>query len=142
MDNMVGRQIGVQLQRERSSRDDQNDFVARDFHVAGRFMVTNAGQTARDVLFPVTYTEMPLFWSGGVLEDNQSLSATVWPECHVVVIGWTVEKLGINTTLYKGCRLAILTRGAADQRMWVNWHFMGTALVNPVGGMTTTDGTI
>lgn len=139
-DQMLARQLATQMSRSHAHSDSQNDFIARDFIINGRFMVDGAGRVVKELSFPAVFLDEPLFFCGGVLEANQSLSPDHYPELSAVVVDWVEERKGINTTLYRGCRLAVLTRGASDQRMWVNWHFIGTALVNPIGGSTTTAG--
>lgn len=141
MDNM-GRELSVQMKRQQDVKSAQSDFSPREFMVCGRFRVDGVGMAAKDVSFPVQFTEEPSFWPGAVLEDNQSLTPNYWPEHHITVVQWYTQKNGIGNDLYKGARLLVVTRGSNDQRLWIDWNFMGVALVNPIGGTGTSDGTI
>lgn len=142
MADMLSRELSIQMRRANSAKASQADFAPRQYIVQGKFLCDGAGEVARDVLFPVPFIEEPFFYFGGRLEENQAVVQGQFPRISAVVISFVEEPQGRDQILYKGARLAIVTEGLPDQRMWVNWHFNGIALVNPIGGTDTVEGTI
>lgn len=139
---MLARQLSTQVNRAAATKDAQADFVARPYWAAGRFMMDNIGEVAKDIVFPVSFIQEPMFFSGGVLEDNQQVVAGQLPTFSGVVLSWVTEKHGPDTVLYTGCRIAAVFTGQTGQKGWVNWHFIGTALVNPIGSQESLEGVL
>lgn len=141
----VARNLGVDLRRAHDNTSSQADFQASTYVCHGEFMIEMSGGTAgevtRDVNFPVTFLERPLFFDGGSLEESQSVTIGSIPTIGGIVISWVTEEKG-QAILYKGARLGVVTTGDTGTRFWYNWHFVGLALANPIGGSITTEGTV
>lgn len=139
----VTRQIAIANQRNRDKMESQRDFQSSNYLAKGKFLVVGVGEVFKDIKFPVTFIEQPSFFSGGALEDSQATKIGFMPTFSCIVLSWQTEQHGIDTILYKGARLCVVTTGTPDTiQMWVNWHFMGKALVNPVGNLDNVDGAI
>lgn len=136
------RNLQVTQAKQRAVNDSISDFSARQFTVCGEILVNGVGESVVSVPFPVVFIERPLFHFGGVLDDNQTVTAGSYPTLSAVVSSFDVKRSGIEKTEYTGANIAITTTGVAEQRMVLCWFFVGKALVNPIGDVGNTDGTI
>ncbi len=93
--------------------------------------VVGAGDLLVDVTFPVWFTEKPYPAFGGELAEGFSPEPTNFPTVSVVVATWTTMQRGLGK-YWTGASLAIVTTGAADHRMVVDWQMTGKAMANPV----------
>lgn len=141
----IAREIGVSIGKSASVRSSQSDFAPRHFSCQGEFLIEmpdSTGEVTRDLVFPVTFIERPLFFDGGTLEESQSVTIGSIPTINGIVISWDVQNKGLGK-LYKGARVGVVMSGDASTRFWYHWRFDGLALVNPIAaGATTVDGVI
>lgn len=112
-------------------------------HYMVETLITGTGETLIDVPFPIVYVDIPGFWAGLVMDDNQALEDGNFPTYSATVVRWTrIQKQGENVGFfYKGATVAVVIAGADDQRAYLQTHFHGKALRNPTQGLTI-DGAI
>lgn len=107
------------------------------YTVDGIIDLTGTGELTVDVLFPVTFTEMPILVGGGGVAPNQRILPNEFPTWSVGVRDWN---LGIDPDFpdmptFKGATLIIIVTGAtADSTTFQSrafWTARGRALTNP-----------
>jgi len=140
-DLSIGRDINVAVNRRMMVDAGRSDMFGSTAFIGGKFMVGDIGEVAVEVAFPMTFTEEPLFFFGGAMDFNQTITPNFFPTVSCVVGKWTTTPRGPNGLYYVGAQIVVVTTGVADQRMWIHWHVLGSALTNPVSSSAsgTTD---
>lgn len=140
-DLTLGRDINVAVNRRMMVDAGRVDMFGSAAFIGGRFLVGDIGEVTVQVAFPMTYTEEPLFFFGGAMDFNQGITPGYFPTLSCVVGSWITTPRGPNGLYYTGANIVVVTTGTADQRMWVHWHVLGSALTNPVSSSAsgTTD---
>lgn len=143
MNQLISRNMAMNAKRRESYKSSINDFSPDDFLVSGQFLISGSGEVLVDVNFPCSFEEIPLFSFGGAMEIGSPVAQGSFPTISAVVVAWNFTELPMKgSRIYKGATIAVVTTGASDQQMWINWHFTGHAFVNPVSNSAETSQTI
>lgn len=120
-------------ERARTDRGRIDAMTVKETQVSGRVLVDGAGEAAIDVPFAVVFSERPIFTFGGELDVNHTPEATNFPTVSAVVLSWDkVDDIdNVFDGRYKGARIAVVTTGKVDMKMWVHYSFQGRAMRNP-----------
>lgn len=87
-----------------------------------------------DVVFPVRYTELPLFSPGYSLADNQAYELGSLPDWSATVLKWEFDSApATGERYYDGATVGFVVTGLAGQRGVGHYKFEGVALVGPAG---------
>lgn len=120
------------LKNERQAEQLREDMGASKTKLTGELKVNGAGETQVQVTFPVKFTEKPFLSFGAELLEREPILPGFLPTISVVVLGWITEERPPTSRLYVGAKLAVVTGGAAYQKMSVHWTVEAMALGNPV----------
>jgi hypothetical protein len=115
-----------------SDTDRIDKFLIKPTSVTGRELTLNAGEVLIDITFGLWFVERPCMTFGGELDANDFVEALKFPTVSGVVVEWVMkqsERLGGG--YYVGARIAAVTTGRVEQRVWVHWRAEGKAMVNP-----------
>lgn len=127
------RPLPSQMDRRRIDVDRINIMTGGTTRFSSFISIQNPGELVQDVIFPIVFTEEPVFFWGVVMDPASPAANGNFPIVSPVVKNWlfTVkETTGIRW--YTGATLAIVTTGVDGQSMVVQAHFEARALRNPV----------
>jgi len=125
------------LEQRRNDLDRLDSFTIKTTRVNGFQLVQKAGEVIVDVSFPVLFTERPAMSFGAHMDDGQVPEALNLPTVSTVVLSWIKaheDRVGGGNGSpgwFSGARLAIVTTGRADHKVWVHWQAEGNAVRNP-----------
>ncbi|MDQ6949847.1 MAG: hypothetical protein M3256_27255 [Actinomycetota bacterium] len=125
------------LEQRRNDLGRLDEFSIKTTRVSGFQLVQKAGEVIVDVSFPVLFTERPAMSFGAHMDDGQVPEALNLPTVSTVVLSWIKaheERVGGGNGTpgwFSGARLAIVTTGRADHKVWVHWQAEGKAVRNP-----------
>lgn len=131
----------TQAQQERNRRNAQA-VATRPQVLSGQVQVSGAGDTLVNLPFPVQFSQKPLLAFGFDLEHGQDIVIGSLPTLTMGVVRWDIVGNPPEQLFYRGCTLAIVTTGAANQIMYAHYHFTGTAMSNPVSASTSLEAPI
>ena len=110
-------------------------------HVISGFReIIGSGENLVDVVFPVAFTQLPMFFYGAQLSPGSELVDGSFPVVSAVVAYWDAREPDNDLfgaplrQYYKGAQIAVTATGPETQRLILNWKFEGLALTNPAGG--------
>lgn len=131
-------------ERRRRAVDRIEDMTCKDTTISGRHLVYGAGELSFDVLFPVTFTQRPVFHFGAELDEGSFPVSGAFPGARACIVGWKVTGKVDNTFdgYFTGATIAATTYGLVSQNIWLHWSFHGTAMRNPINVIEDIDGAI
>lgn len=130
----TGRLRGAQGATEQRRQDLNRigDFLIVPTVIPGRILVVGSGEIVVPVHFPCWFIDRPNFTFGGELEEGQFIEAGIFPTVSAVIESWEMKKQDrVGGGYYVGARIACVTTGKSDQRMWLHWRCEGKAMSNP-----------
>jgi hypothetical protein len=128
----IARSFAITQQQQKDSDARINDFTARTYTVSGQFLMNGAGEVAKDISFPVLFTEKPLLSFGADLAEGSHVTIGGFPTVSVVVQSYVKQARNSQADNYSGARILCVTTGQHDQSVWIHYQFTGLALVNPL----------
>lgn len=124
-------------ERRRADLDRIDAFSIKTTRVNGFQLVKGAGEVIVDVPFPVLFTERPSMSFGAHMDDGEQPEALNLPTVSTVVLSWLKaheDRVGGGQGTpgwFSGARLAIVTTGRTNHKVWVHWQAEGKAIRNP-----------
>ena len=107
------------------------EFAAGPTRISGEFPFQGAGEGKVDVVFPVMFTEKPMFTFGAEIPDGQTIASGAYPTISACVAEWKMLERPPITRLYYGCSVLVVVGGYQSQKLLVHWNLEATALTNP-----------
>mgnify|MGYP001549467804 CR=1 FL=1 len=135
----AGRNLVVKQQQQAAGLSQVADSMGGMHIFTGQFQVNGIGEATKEVVFPVVFSQVPLFFIGGFLDDNQSSVATSLPTFTGGVVEYRFDLSKGQQRQYKGALICAVITGISDQVSWVNYMFVGDAVVQPTNATATTD---
>lgn len=118
----------------RATIDQISQVGAQDTWVSGRVRIEGVGEVLVEVKFPVTFGERPLPLLGAAeIDPSYSPREGFFPEVKCAITRWdTIGKTAGTdpADYYTGVQISVRTAGDRDQRVWMSYAFVGTALTN------------
>lgn len=101
--------------------------------VYGKVKILGTGAGIVDLSFPISFVERPVFTFGHELEQGfTSLDVADYPTFSASVFDWDEGK-GKQIPLIIGCTVGVRVTGEENSESYMNYQFMGRAMVNPSG---------
>jgi hypothetical protein len=129
--HFVYRPTAAQQQRERDV-DRIHTMTGKVFRLSGFISLDGPGETLANVVFPVTFQEIPAVSSSYHLADNEILESGNFPVVSVGVKSWVFTEPVPGTRFYTGATMIVVALGHAGMKAVAHYQFEGKALVNPV----------
>lgn len=130
--------IRASLERRRGDVERARAIEGGPYAVEGLIRLIGTGEIMAPVLFPVTFTKLPVLDGGGFTDDGQIITPGLRPEWKVNVHRWdTITRPGHPGVLwYRGATLVIILDGGSGTtfRSTAWWRAAGPALMNPIVG--------
>lgn len=119
-----------QLNSEQTRHNDIMSTRAQETVLNGRFGVNNAGEAYKNIVFPVTFSKLPLITFGFELDGVSSSIVTRAPVITAEVYDWLfIERLPLSR-LYTGAKILVVSEGFTV-RFTVTWSASGMAFTSP-----------
>lgn len=127
------------MENRRRTVDRIDDMSAKDTTAHGRTIISGLGQILIDLVFPVSFSNKPIFTYGADLDDQppQTLLDGRYPKLNATVVEWTTirKATGAFDGYYIGCKVALFVEGGSSlQKIGFNWAFREIAVRNPITG--------
>ena len=140
----AGITIARQARQRQANEQGNSNAVSDVYTLVGRFQVDGTGESARDVSFPVNFSEIPNFSFGFELAPGHSVTDNSFPTLSMCVLRWasSVDDATASRAaqLFTGCTFGVVVTGQTGQKVWVHWRMEGNALSTPIHGSQTAGG--
>lgn len=136
------RQLFIEMNRSAGVVGGRREFLARPYVLQGEFLVQGVGEAIKDISFPVSFIERPHVYFGSNLAENQESIEGYYPIVQGTVLSYVTREEGIEKRFFDGAKIVAISSGVDTQQIWLNYMFIGMALVNPAGGQGTVDGVV
>jgi hypothetical protein len=127
------------MEQRRQYTEAHANALVRDGVAQGIVELEGSGETIVDVLFPIRFSELPIFAPGLELRGNASLQMGDLPVWSATVGRWITENVS-NSTLYAGATIGIVTFNAP--RANFHYSFAGRSYVTPVDSSNSVTQTL
>lgn len=120
------------MNRMRADSSGFSGLAAGPTRCSGQFILNGAGESEVQVVFPVSFSEVPRLSSGFEVREGDMLTPTKMPTMSMSVTRWIIEDRPPYSSLYTGAVLGVVVTGPKGQRVLVSWHMDGIAYSNPI----------
>lgn len=136
----ISQVMGRTIENRRAYTETQAQLMVRDGVAHGVVEIEGSGEAIVEVVFPIRFTDPPIFSSGLELRGSVTLAWGKLPIWSATVAGWHTETVAVNNIIYTGATLAIVTFNA--ERSNLHYTFAGQSYTTPTDSSTAVNQTL
>lgn len=125
----------IQQQRRERARRNAADVASKPQIFTGQVKIEGLGDCSVHVPFPFRFSEKPLLYTGFEVEGGDDIPQGKYPTADIKLLRFEIEEKEPIHRYFVGATLGVTTFGyITGQVFYVNYMFVGVALVNPSDG--------